>query len=159
MDFYIPGHHAWKANPANCIQPYKQPMSSMCPTILVNQRDGTVRMVIGASGGFKILSATSLVIIRHLFFGDCLEDAVNQPRLHHQLKPMVVEYERGFPADILHGLMCKGHGVRRFKNRGGGHKHGLISMPINSAVNVITVENGEIHAIGDCRRKGFADGY
>ncbi|KRT80079.1 hypothetical protein AMK59_7805, partial [Oryctes borbonicus] len=159
VDFHIPGHHPWKANPANGVAPFKQPMSSMCPTIIVNQRDDTVRMVIGASGGFKILSATSLVIIRHLWFGDCIEDAVNQPRLHHQLKPMVVEYERGFPKNILRGLMCRGHAIRRFRIRDGRRKSGMVGMPVNSAVNVISIENGEIHAVGDCRRQSFADGY
>lgn len=161
MDFYIPGHHSWKANPANCIAPSKQPMSTMCPTIIVNQHDDTVRMVIGASGGFKILTATSLVVIKHLWFGDSVEDAVAQPRLHHQLKPMVLEYEHGFPKDILRGLYVKGHVLRKFRTRGGGGRprNGIIGMPVNSAVNVISIENGEIHAVGDCRRNGFADGF
>ena len=44
----------------NFIRPNKRPMSSMSPTIVMDQNNN-VRLVIGASGGPRIISATAYV--------------------------------------------------------------------------------------------------
>lgn len=64
-DFSTPGirnAYGLEATPMNYIAPGKRPMSSMCPTIIVNG-DGIVEMIIGAAGGSKITTSVASVNI------------------------------------------------------------------------------------------------
>ena len=64
------------------------------PTII--EKDGKVELVIGASGGSRIITAVANVILNALHYGkDCLE-AVSDPRPHHQLLPNKVCAESSF---------------------------------------------------------------
>lgn len=52
-------------------------------------------MVTGAAGGSKITTATALMAIRTLAEGKSMKEAADEPRFHHQLFPMSVNYEYG----------------------------------------------------------------
>ncbi|KAG5872870.1 Glutathione hydrolase 1 proenzyme, partial [Gonioctena quinquepunctata] len=113
-DFSSPGKtngFGLPASPANYIAPGKRPMSSMCPAIILDGNQNVV-MVPGGSGGTKITTASSLTIIRHLWFGMDLRSAVNEMRLHHQLFPMQIIFEGDYETkgmDIVNGLEKIGH--------------------------------------------------
>lgn len=65
----------------------------MSPTLLVRQSDSRVRLIGGASGGPRIITATAQVLLNFLGKGMSLLDAVIEPRIHSQLLPETVYLE------------------------------------------------------------------
>lgn len=125
--------------PTNYPEPGKRALSSMTPIIVVDKKTGNVKLVIGAAGGSKIISALSLALIRFSCCTTNLKEIVDAPRFHHQLIPNVVEYEYGIINAVIEGLAAKGHSLRRFKNRG-------------TIVNALSCSQGEVNGIADYRK-------
>lgn len=78
---------------SNYIEPGKKPLSSMSPTILVRKADKKVRLIGGASGGPRIITATAQVLLNFLGQGMSLLDSVISSRVHSQLFPQKVYLE------------------------------------------------------------------
>lgn len=70
---------------ANEIAPGKRMLSSMTPTLLLDQ--GRVRMVIGTPGGSTIFTSVFQGIVNRLDFGLSAAASVAAARFHHQLIP------------------------------------------------------------------------
>src|SRR6185436_7075469 len=70
---------------ANAVAPLKRPLSSMSPTIIL-ENDQPV-MTLGAAGGPTIISQVLLAIVRHFDLGLSLEESLSQVRFHHQWSP------------------------------------------------------------------------
>ncbi len=94
---------------ANAIQPRKRPLSSMTPAIVL--KDGELHMVLGAPGGSRIISGVTQVVLYVLDFGMNVQQAIDQPRLHHQWMPDKLYLERGFSPDTRALLEQRGHKV------------------------------------------------
>jgi gamma-glutamyltranspeptidase/glutathione hydrolase/leukotriene-C4 hydrolase len=145
-DFSSPGApnvYGIPPSPANFIHPGKRPMSSMVPTILVDEK-GDVRMVVGAAGGSRIPTGIFATIYNHLYMQQSLVDAVAARRLHHQLMPLELQWETGFDAEILRELNENfGHSLVESTPDGGF-----------AAVTGIAVVDGKIEACFDPRRGG-----
>jgi gamma-glutamyltranspeptidase/glutathione hydrolase len=97
---------------ANAIMPGKRPLSSMTPTLLLDEQ-GRVVMAVGGSGGPFIITATYQVIRNILDYGLSPQEAVSVPRWHHQWLPDQVMLEPDFLKRAE--LEAAGHAIREIK--------------------------------------------
>ncbi|KIJ28652.1 hypothetical protein M422DRAFT_215303 [Sphaerobolus stellatus SS14] len=87
-DFSSPGQvnsFGFAASPANLIQPFKRPQSSIASTIIEDLETGEFRMATGSAGGSRIITATLQNIHYHLDQGLSPSDALHHGRWHDQL--------------------------------------------------------------------------
>jgi gamma-glutamyltranspeptidase/glutathione hydrolase len=92
---------------ANLPGPNKRPLSSMTPTIVLN--DGKPVLVTGSPGGSRIITAVLQVIVNAIDFHMPIGRAVQLPRLHHQWMPDETDVEPGFAPATLEDLRTRGH--------------------------------------------------
>lgn len=90
----IPNYFDLPATDVNQIKYHRMAMSSMAPTIVTGP-DGDTRVVIGAAGGTKIISVLVAALVRILWMGADIKQAIDAARFHHQMLPNVFEYEFG----------------------------------------------------------------
>ncbi len=94
---------------ADAIAPHKTPLSAMSPTILTH--DGKLFMVTGSPGGPRIISTVLQTILNVVDFHMNAQEAVDQPRIHHQWMPDEIQVERGISPDTIDVLRSMGHDV------------------------------------------------
>jgi len=107
---------------ANAIAPHKRPLSSMTPTIVLGNQQGSndgtlsplkpeqVRLVLGSPGGGTIINTVLQVILNVLVFKMDIREAVTAPRFHHQWMPDKLVLEGwGFSADTIDRLREAGY--------------------------------------------------
>jgi gamma-glutamyltranspeptidase/glutathione hydrolase len=93
---------------ANAIGPRKRPLSSMTPTIVL--QNGQVRLILGSPGGGTIINTVLQVLLNVLVFQMNIRQAVTAPRFHHQWMPDQLTLERwGFSADTIQKLQEFGY--------------------------------------------------
>jgi gamma-glutamyltranspeptidase/glutathione hydrolase len=128
---------------ANAVAPGKRPLSSMNPLILL--RRGRPVLVLGASGGPYIVSATLWTLLNWVDFRMPLPEAVAAPRIHHQGTPDVLFVETGFEPSTLEELRRRGHRIEE--------------VPEIGAVQAIEVTSEGLVAVSDDRKGGFPAGW
>lgn len=102
----------------NLPTPGKWPLSSMSPTIVLGA-DGRVEVVVGASGGPRIITGALQVLLDVLLFDMPAAEAVAAARFHHQWMPDVLQFEdRWTDEAAMDAMRARGHEVGRREDVG-----------------------------------------
>jgi gamma-glutamyltranspeptidase/glutathione hydrolase len=128
---------------ANAAAPGKRPVSSMSPTLVLD--DNGVALVAGAAGGPRIASATLQLVVDVLALGMGVEAAVRAPRIHHQWQPDILYYEPGTPTSLIRTLEARGHATQEREDVG--------------KANLIVRSQDGLDAATDPRAGGSPAGY
>jgi gamma-glutamyltranspeptidase/glutathione hydrolase len=117
---------------ANSIAPHKRMLSSMTPTLLTKNKKPY--LTLGTPGGTTIPTSVFQTIVNLVDFNLSLEDAINNPKFHHQWLPDEVSIEKTFNPATKAALEKMGY---RIKERGAiGRTEGIV---IGSTGKRITV--------------------
>ncbi|MGD9689755.1 MAG: gamma-glutamyltransferase [Phycisphaerales bacterium] len=137
---------------ANLPAPGKRPLSSMSPTIVLDAGDPPrVELVAGASGGPRIITATTQAILNAILFGKDAGAAVAFPRVHHQWMPNVLECDAEYSEMRWKGV--------RFVDWLRKQRHEIKRATRDAAVQLIHARGpGVIEAASDPRKGGAPAG-
>lgn len=127
----------------NLIEPYKRPLSSMSPTIVV--KDGKFKLALGTPSGTRILTCVAQTLLNYLEFERPLFESIAATRFHHQWSPDEIRIgDPGFSSSTLGHLKKLGHTLN-YKNLG-------------CKVQAVAMENGLLHGVSDPRGEGLSLG-
>jgi gamma-glutamyltranspeptidase/glutathione hydrolase len=127
----------------NGVEPGKRPLSSMSPTILL--KDGKPCLMLGGSGGPRIITSVLNVLLGVTDFEMSLEQAMQHRRPHHQWKPDRVFFDQDPLTHLKNGLETRGHKLAD------KHRTGVIQA-------IVRTKDGWIGA-SDPRKGGRPAGY
>jgi len=113
----VPNAFGLIGNEQNAIAPRKRPLSSMTPTIALDD-GGRVRVVVGAAGGPTIITATAQVFLNVVDWNLDAQAAIAAPRVHDQWFPELLGVEPEIGADAVAGLGKIGHKTKTFPHIG-----------------------------------------
>lgn len=139
----IPNAYGLVGSEANSIQPHKKPLSSMTPTIVT--KDNKVSLIVGGSGGPRIISGVLQVVLNSIDHNMNIKEAVDAPRMHHQWMPNKLYLEKEIAVDVVDNLKRRGHIVQR-------------SVPRN-VIQAIQIKDLDMYGASDSRKQGQAAGY
>jgi gamma-glutamyltranspeptidase/glutathione hydrolase len=105
----VPNIYGLIQGPANAIAPGKRPLSSMTPTIVLE--DGKLRFVLGSPGGARIITTVANIFLSASEGGLNIQQAVDAPRFHHQYQPDKLYLEPGFAAETVAALQARSYSV------------------------------------------------
>jgi gamma-glutamyltranspeptidase/glutathione hydrolase len=144
----VPNADGLLGSEANSIAPGKRMLSSMCPTIVM--KDGAPFLALGARGSGRIPTAVAQTIINVVDHNMNIQEAVDAPRIHHQLFPDSLLYEpRALAMDVLRELSRMGYALIELDRPNAGLVEAIMLDP----------KTGILYGGPDPREEGVAIGY
>jgi gamma-glutamyltranspeptidase / glutathione hydrolase len=140
----VPNMYGAIGNEANAIVPGKRMLSSMTPTIVLENNNPY--LVIGTPGGTTIPTSVFQTLVDILEFNMSTEDAVYKPKFHHQWLPDTLELEKGFPDTVRDALQKMGYATSQ-------------RTAIGRTEVIKVLADGKIEAVADIRGDDDAEGY
>lgn len=111
---------------ANAIAPGKTPLSSMTPTIVLEE--GQLRLALGSPGGSTIITTVLQVLLNVLVYELDVAAAIAAPRFHHQWLPdRLILQETGFAPETVENLRQRGHEIEQWQ--GWGNANAIVVQP------------------------------
>ena len=146
----VPNAFGLIGNEQNAIAPNKRPLSSMTPTIALDDA-GRVRVVVGAAGGPTIITATAQVLMNVVDWKLSAQAAIAAPRIHHQWFPELLGVEPEIGADAIAGLGKSGQQgedvpAHRDRQPAGAHRRGASKPPRNRAARANLPDTSDMPA-------------
>ncbi len=105
----VPNAYGLIGHEANEIESGKRPLSSMTPTIVLD--DGKAWFATGSPGGSRIITTVLQMIVNVIDHDMNIAEAEAAPRMHHQWLPDVLQLESGFSPDTIRILEARGHDI------------------------------------------------
>ena len=140
----VPNMYGALGGEANAIQANKRMLSAMTPTVVL--KEGKPYLVVGTPGGTTIPTSVFQTIINVIEFNLSTEDAVNQPKFHHQWLPDRIDVERTFPEATREALRKMGYAI-----------HERVSIGRTELIKVLP--DGSFEAVADSRGDDAAAGW
>lgn len=140
----VPNMYGAVGGEANAIKPGKRMLSSMTPTIVL--QNNKPYLVVGTPGGTTIPTSVFQTLVNIIEFNLSTIDAVNKPKFHHQWLPDRVDIENDFSSATAIALEMMGYKL---------HKRGAIGR--TEVIKVLP--NGKFEAVADKRGDDDARGW
>jgi gamma-glutamyltranspeptidase / glutathione hydrolase len=143
----VPNYYGLLGAEANSIAPEKRMLSSMTPTIV--EEKGKLLLLLGSPGGSTIITSVLQTILNVYEYKMGMQEAVNQPRFHHQYLPDEVMLEPGtFSKRVIENLAAKGY-----------HINEKFAPVIGKIDAIMVLPDGKLEAGADPRGDDKAAGF
>ena len=137
----------------NCVEPGKRPLSSMSPTILLNE-DGSAFMTIGSPGATCIFPTVAQVISHVIDHGMDLQEAIDTCRIYDNGTADGISYESSgtnpISAETVSELEAMGHAMT---------DKGEWQLFFGGVQGIVYQDDGTLRGGADPRRDGKALGF
>ena len=140
----VPNMYGAVGTEANAIAPGKRMLSSMSPTIVLDNK-GKVYLVVGTPGGTTITTSVFQTLVDILDFGLSTDDAVNLPKFHHQWLPDEIFVEPSFSTTTRDSLKVMGYTVAQ---RGSIGRTEVIKVLPDQHIEAVADNRGDDAAVG-----------